>query len=484
MLKTASTLLSLSDAEFAKRLETLDKRGPLGGARSRAEIAKAAVGLVDDGTKALHTVLTARAAKTGNQEALKVLRGFEQGDMKRIGQLSSGVSILVSALTILDNPTSTEALEAGVDIVATAGKGTPLAKAKDIYDFGKNAVTVLDKDANRQQRMDAAMGLIGVAGPIGASLKLTYDGLRALGDLYWGATEGLVAAGVFPATKRLTMEARSIGLDVEKLAATARLLDVETDPGQRAALTVIAENQLKAIGKATTQLIRGALAKSDERDDPGNIRIFRERFRDLRRYADATDPEQIMQGAIVAMRNAQWAAENSRLRDPRGGDRHVARRTRSSGARRRPARPRSASARPRRRRRSSTRCSRACPRRIASGSPRCSAGSGDGPQTSAREQLVRQQPAPRREPDPAHRPRSSRPRSSRPREVRRRAGRRPRRPRRGRRRAAAPGSRPPPPAPSPRRAPRRRRAAACGPRRRPGPAPPGSRRAAPRSSAG
>ena len=227
VLKTASTLLALSDEAFAKKLETLDKRGPLGQARSRAEVAKAAVDLVNDGTKALHTVLSVRAAKTGNADALRVLRGFEQGDMKRIGQLSAGVGILVSALAILDNPTSKEALEAGVDIAATAGKGTPLAKAKDIYDFGKNAATVLDEDARRSERIDAAMGMIGVAGPLGASLKLTYDGLKALGDLYWGAAEGLVAAGVYPATRRLMLEAQGIGSGIEKLAATARLLEAE-----------------------------------------------------------------------------------------------------------------------------------------------------------------------------------------------------------------------------------------------------------------
>ena len=313
VLKTASTLLTLSDEAFAKKLETLDKRGPLGQARSRAEVAKAAVDLVNDGTKALHTVLSVRAAKTGNADALRVLRGFEQGDMKRIGQLSAGVGILVSALAILDNPTSKEALEAGVDIAATAGKGTPLAKAKDIYDFGKNAATVLDDDARRSERIDAAMGMIGVAGPLGASLKLTYDGLKALGDLYWGAAEGLVAAGVYPATSRLMLEAQGIGSGVEKLAATARLLEAEVDPGQRRALERIAEIQVTTIGKETTQLIRSALARSDERDSPGNIRIFRERFRYLRRWAGATDPEQVMQGAIVVMRNAQWIAGNQDL---------------------------------------------------------------------------------------------------------------------------------------------------------------------------
>ncbi len=313
VLKTASTLLTLTDDEFAKRIAKLDASGPLGKARSRAEVAKVAVDLVSDGAKTMHTVLSLRAAATGNQDALKVLRGFEQGDLKRLGQLATGVGILTNALTILNNPLSQEGLEAGVDIAATAGKGTPLAKAKDIYDFGKNAATVLDDDASRGARIDAAMGLIGVAGPLGASLKLTYDGLRALGDLYWGAAEGLVAAGVYPATKRLTLEARSIGGDVERLAATARLLEAEVDPGQRAALQRIAEIQVGAIGKGVQQLIRGAMTRSDERDDPGNIRILRERFRHLRRYADATDPEQVMLGAIAVMRNAKWVADNQDL---------------------------------------------------------------------------------------------------------------------------------------------------------------------------
>jgi hypothetical protein len=313
VLKTASTLLTLTDDEFAKKLATLDARGPLGQARSRAEVAKVAVDLVNDGTKALHTALSVWAAKSGNGEALAQLRKFELGDMKRIGQLSSGVSILVSALTILDNPTSKEALEAGVDIVATAGKGTPLAKAKDVYDFGKNAATVLDEDATRAERIDGAMGMIGVAGPLGASMKLTYDGLKALGDLYWGASLGLVAAGVYPATKRLMMEAQGIGLDVEKLAATARLLEAETDPGQRAALQRIAENQINAIGKSTKQTILGALSRSDERDDPGNIRIIRELFGSSRRFASATDPEQVMESAIRVMRKAKWVAENQEL---------------------------------------------------------------------------------------------------------------------------------------------------------------------------
>jgi hypothetical protein len=313
VLKTASTLLSLTDDEFAKKLATLDARGPLGKARSRAEVAKVAVDFVNDGTKAMHTALSVWAGKTGNSEALAQLRKFELGDMKRIGQLSSGVSVLVSALTILDNPNSKEALEAGVDIVATVGKGTPLAKAKDVYDFGKNAYTVLDEDATRAERIDGAMGMIGVAGPLGASMKLTYDGLKALGDLYWGAALGLTAAGVYPATKRLLMEAQSIGMDVEKLAATARLLDAETDPGQRAALQRIAENQIAAIGKATSQTVFGALSRSDERDDPGNIRIIRELFGRSRRFANATDPQQIMEGAIHVMRKAKWAAENQEL---------------------------------------------------------------------------------------------------------------------------------------------------------------------------
>ena len=313
VLKTASTLLTLTDEEFAKKLATLDAKGPLGKARSRAEVAKVAVDLVNDGTKALHMTLSVWAAKAGNQEALTALRKFELGDMKRIGQLSSGVNVLVGALTILQNPNSKEALEAGVDIVATVGKGTPLAKAKDVYDFGKNAVTVLDEDATRAERIDGAMGMIGVAGPLGASMKLTYDGLKALGDLYWGAALGLTAAGVYPATKRLLMEAQGIGLDVEKLAATARLLEVETDPGQRAALQRIAEIQIAAIGKATTQTIFGAVSRSDERDDPGNIRIIRELFGKNRRFTNATDPERVMEGAIRVMRNAKWVAENQEL---------------------------------------------------------------------------------------------------------------------------------------------------------------------------
>ena len=100
---------------------------------------------------------------------------------------------------------------------------------------------------------------------------------------------------------------------MEKLAATARLLDAETDPGQRAALQRIAENQIAAIGKATTQTVFGALNRSDERDDPGNIRIFRELFGKNRRFANATDPQHIMEGAIRVMRHAKWVAENQEL---------------------------------------------------------------------------------------------------------------------------------------------------------------------------
>jgi hypothetical protein len=310
VLKTAKTMLTLTDAEFAKKLATLEASGPLGKVRSRVELAKAAVDIVAEGTQAMHTLASIRAATTGNQAALKTLRTFEQGDLKQIGRLAAGIGILSNALTVLNDPLSKEGIEAGVDILATAGKGTPLAKAKDIYDFGKNAVTVLDEDAERGARIDAAMGMIGVAGPLGASLKLTYDGLKALSDLYWGAALGLVAAGVHPATRRMVMEAQGIGTYIEKLAATARLLEGETDPGQRQALQRIAEMQLDWIGKDVRQMIGTAQSRSDERDSYGNIRVYRELFATLRRHRDAKDPEAIMRGAIAVMRSSQWAAQH------------------------------------------------------------------------------------------------------------------------------------------------------------------------------
>lgn len=313
VLKTASGLLTLTDAEFAQKLATLDASGPLGQVRSKVELAKVVVGLVHDGTAAMHTVLSLRAAATGNQQALRVLRGFETGTMAKLGKLTTGIGILSNALTILSDPLSKEGIEAGIDIAATAGKGTPLAKAKDIYDFGKNAVTVLDSDAERADRIDAAMGMIGVAGPLGASLKLTYDGLKALADLYAGASMGLVAAGVYPATKRMVMDAQSIGADVEKLGATARLLEVETVPGQRAALQRIAEIELAAIAKSVRRMIGTARSRSDERDSYGNIRVYRELFQFLRVHAAAEDPEAIMRGAIAVMRSTKWAAEHQDL---------------------------------------------------------------------------------------------------------------------------------------------------------------------------
>lgn len=313
VLKTAKSMLTLTDAEFANKLAKLKASGPLGKVRSRVELAKAAVDIVADGAKAMHTIASIRAAATGNQGALKTLRSFEQGDLRQIGRLASGIGILGNALTILDNPLSKEGLEAGVDIAATVGKGTPLAKAKDVYDFGKNAVKVLDSDAERGERIDAAMGLIGVAGPLGASLKLTYDGVKALSDLYWGAAQGLVAAGVFPATKRMVMEAQGISISVEKLAATARLLEVEVDPGQRAALQRIAEMQLDWIRRDVRRMVNTAASRSDERDSYGNIRIYRELFRTGAAYVGATDPERIMQGAIVMMRKTKWAGEHTDL---------------------------------------------------------------------------------------------------------------------------------------------------------------------------
>jgi hypothetical protein len=313
VLKTAKSMLALTDDAFAKKLATLDASGPLGKVRSKVELAKVAVDLVSDGTEAMHTVLSMRAAATGNQDALRMLNGFKKGTMGKIGALSSGIGILGNALTILDNPLSQEGLEAGIDIAATAGKGTPLAKAKDVYDFGKNAMTVLDSDAERSDRIDGAMGMIGVAGPLGASLKLTYDGLKALSDLYWGATLGLVAAGVHPATKRMVRDAQAISAGVEKLAATARLLEREVDPGQRAALQRIAEMELDWIGKDVRQMIGTARSRSDERDSYGNIRVYRELFAILRSHAGAVDPEAIMRGAIAVMRSTKWAAEHLEL---------------------------------------------------------------------------------------------------------------------------------------------------------------------------